>query len=218
MASELMDEHEQGERVRAWLRENGAAIVTGVAIGLAGLFGWQWWSQAQVQKRYDAAAQYEALQDAVERNDRDAVDALASSLVSDFGNTSYAALALLQQAERELDAGQMAAARDTLEQALGQSRNAAITDLARVRLARVLIALEDPAAALQRLDAVAGSGYVAVVAELRGDALQALGRRDEARAAYADAVESLDAFSPGRRLVEMKLVDAGGTPPPSLES
>jgi predicted negative regulator of RcsB-dependent stress response len=217
MATELMDEHEQGERVRAWLRENGAAIVTGVALGVAGLFGWQWWTQHQFEQKVQAAVQYEALSEAIQRRDRDAADALTASLVADFGRSPYAVLARLQQAELLLEAGQTASARDTLQEAAAQTRSRPLADLARVRLARVLIALEDPQAALQQLDAVAAGAYAAVVAELRGDALAALGRRNDAQLAYRAAVEALDPFSPGRRLVEMKLVDAGGTPP-SMES
>jgi predicted negative regulator of RcsB-dependent stress response len=213
MSTELMDEHEQGERVRAWLRENGAAIVTGIAVGIGALFGWQWWTQAQFEKKVNAAVQYEALTDAVQRSDRDAAEALTASLVTDFGRTPYATLARLQQAELQLGAGDTAAARETLEQAAAQAASAALADLARVRLARVLIALEDPQAALGQLDKVATAAYVALVAELRGDALQALGRRDDARGAYGTAIDALEPFSPGRRLVEMKLVDAGGTPP-----
>ena len=29
------DEYEQGERVRAWLRNNGSSLITGIALGLA---------------------------------------------------------------------------------------------------------------------------------------------------------------------------------------
>jgi predicted negative regulator of RcsB-dependent stress response len=213
MSSELMDEHEQGERVRAWIRENGGAIVGGIVIGLGLLFGWQWWNQSQAEKQLNAATQFQALTDAVERNDRDAADMLAASLVSEYGNTAYATFALLQQADLQLEAGEPEAARDTLERAIIGTRNTAVADLVRVRLARVLIALDDAAGALQRLDAIGVDRYVAIAAEVRGDALRSLGRMNEARAAYQRAAEEMDAFSPGRRLVEMKLVDAGGTPP-----
>jgi predicted negative regulator of RcsB-dependent stress response len=58
MAIELMDEHEKGEHVRAWLRQNGSAIVTGVALGLAAIFGWQWWQGSQSEHRVTASIQY----------------------------------------------------------------------------------------------------------------------------------------------------------------
>jgi predicted negative regulator of RcsB-dependent stress response len=213
MSSELLDEHEQSERVRAWVRDNGAAIIGGIAIGLGLLFGWQWWQQAQMERKLNAATQFDAMRDAVERDDRPAADAIAESLLKDYGKTAYAAFALLQQGDLQVAAGDDAAARDTLERAITLTREPAIADLARLRLARVLLSLDDAAGALQRLDAIGADRYVAAAAEVRGDALRALGRIDEARAAYQRAAEEMDPFSPGRRLVEMKLVDAGGVLP-----
>jgi predicted negative regulator of RcsB-dependent stress response len=45
--------------------------------------------------------------------------------------------------------------------------------------------------------------------ELRGDALVALGRKDEARTAYTDALTNLDANAPNHAFLEMKLNDLG---------
>lgn len=214
---EFMDEHEQGERIRAWLRENGAAIVTGVAIGIALLFGWQWWKQSAAESQLIAATQYQALQDAAERSDQDAVDALAMSLSGEFGNTVYATWAQLTLADSQLSAGDLPAARASLERAIAEADHALVADLAKIRLARVLLAAGEADAALQQLSAIGSGGYEAAVAELRGDAMVTLGRIDEARDAYQLAVQELDPASPGRRLLEMKLLDAGGTPP-ALES
>jgi len=46
--------------------------------------------------------------------------------------------------------------------------------------------------------------------ELRGDALAALGRKHEARAAYTDALTNLDPNAANRAFVEMKRNDLGG--------
>ncbi len=217
MSTELMDEHEQGERVRAWLQENGAAIVTGIAVGLALLFGWKWWENSQIEARHTAAAQYQALTDAVERSDRDAADVLVQSLVTEFDGSAYAGWARLQHAEQQLAAGELAGARETLEAAIGDANSPILADLARVRLARVRLAAGEAEPALTLLQAVDPQAFVAAVADLRGDALRSLGRSDEARQAYLQAAQALPVMSPGRRLIEMKLVDAGGTPP-ALES
>src|SRR3546814_3750774 len=44
---DLLDEHEQSERVLAWLRSNGAGLIGGVILGLALIIGWQWWGSRQ---------------------------------------------------------------------------------------------------------------------------------------------------------------------------
>ena len=48
MAVELYDDHEQSERVRNWISENGVSIVMGVVLALAGIFGWRQWQDYQV--------------------------------------------------------------------------------------------------------------------------------------------------------------------------
>ena len=48
--------------------------------------------------------------------------------------------------------------------------------------------------------------------EVRGDAHLALGQKEQARTAYAEAMAKLDVASPHRRLLELKLTEVGGTP------
>ncbi len=45
--------------------------------------------------------------------------------------------------------------------------------------------------------------------ELRGDAFAALGRKDEARTAYTDALTNLDANAGNHAFLQMKLDDLG---------
>jgi len=39
MAFDVLDEHEQGELVQKWLRENAMSIAIGIALGLILIFG-----------------------------------------------------------------------------------------------------------------------------------------------------------------------------------
>ena len=90
MAIELMDEHEKGEHVRAWLRQNGGAIIGGVAIGLALIFGYQWWERSKIEHKLTAATNFQALDDAIEAKDDAAASALSRELSEKFGDTAYA--------------------------------------------------------------------------------------------------------------------------------
>ncbi|HST43765.1 MAG TPA: tetratricopeptide repeat protein, partial [Luteimonas sp.] len=84
----------------------------------------------------------------------------------------------------------------------------ALTTLVQRRLARLLVDAGKGDEALELLaDASDAAGL-----EVRGDAHLALGKRDAARRDYADALTRLDVASPQRRLLELKLTDAGGTP------
>ena len=211
MAIELLDEHEQGERVRKWLHDNGTAIFGGIALGLALIFGWQWWERSQAERNVTAAVQYQALVDAVARDDADTVQQLAETLATEHSGTPYALLAALQRAEQALSAGDAAAAAAVLANARDESQEPASRGLLTLRLARVHMAQGDAEKALSLLDDDALGAYAGLVDELRGDALMALGRRDEARSAYSDALEALDVGAPNRSLVEMKLGELGGS-------
>ena len=215
MALELMDEHEKGETVRAWLRQNGSAIVTGVALGLTLIFGWQWWQRSQVEHRVTAATQYQALSDALERKEADTVTAVADELAKNYADTPYAALATLQLADQKLAAGDKPGAVQALEQAAKLSSEPAMAALANLRRARVMLANGDADGALKLAGELPKDQYTGLAAELRGDALVALKRGDEARDAYRDALTHLETGAPNRRIVEMKLSELGGTPEPT---
>src|SRR5690606_33155619 len=64
---DLLDEHEQGERVRSWLRGNGAGILGGIVLGLALIWGWQWCYTERSGTRMQAGADFLAATGALEQ-------------------------------------------------------------------------------------------------------------------------------------------------------
>ena len=207
-----IDEYEQGERVRAWLRDNGSSLIGGIAIGLALLFGWRWWQGQAEVKRHDAAVEYHAFATALEAGETDKAGAHAEALRTQYPELPFAALASLRRAAALHAAGKHDDALAALAQVTGKDVDPALAALARLRSARILLDDGKAEEALARLDAEVEKTYPAVAAELRGDAEMALGRRDAARAAYEKALASLDVAAPTRPMIELKLTDAGGTP------
>ncbi len=203
-----MDEHEQGERVRTWLRQNGSAIITGIAVGLAGIFGYQWWQQSQAGKRLDAAANYQTLVDAIERDDAEAAGQIAAGISERLGNAPYAGLAALRVAGERAGKDDGAALAD-LSRAASVKDAPAIVALAKLRQARLELSAGKPESALALLGAIPAGQYDGLAAEVRGDALLAQGKAAEAGEAYRDALTGLATGAPNRFLVEMKLADLG---------
>lgn len=200
---DLPDEHEQGERVLAWLRNNGAALVVGIVLGLGAIFGWKWWQQERLEGRIAASADYQEAIAPLAAGDA----ARAAPLVAAIDEAPYATLAALRMAKAQAEAGNGAAAIDTLKAA--RPDDPALAAIVQLRLARLLV---DAGRAEEAIALLADADRPAVH-ELRGDAEASLGRRDAARAAYAQALEGLDEASPQRQLLEIKLVSVGGTPP-----
>ena len=198
---DILDEHEQSERVLEWLRKNGAGLVGGVLLGMAAIGGWKFWEQRQQQQQVELADRYQAALDAIE-----AGDPKAAAKVDALGASVYAALARMQLAASQVEAGKHDVAIATLraidvaEPAIG-----AIVDQ---RLARLLIESGEPKAALEALADTTSPAAL----EIRGDAQLALGEREAARTSYSQALTKLDIGSPQRRLLELKLTEVGGTP------
>lgn len=198
---DILDEHEQSERVLDWLRRNGAGLIGGIVLGLAAIAGWKWWQQREQQMALQAATRYQSTIDGIQ-----ASDAQAAVKVKDLGANTYGALATLELARSQVAAGQRDAAIATLR-AL-RPEDPALTEIANQRLARLLIDADQADAALK----LAGTANTSTALELRGDVHFALDQRDKARQAYSQALARLDVASPQRRLLELKLTQVGGNP------
>lgn len=199
---DLLDEHEQSERVRGWLRTNGAGLIGGVVLGLALIGGWQWWQKQQEASRADTGARYEAMLKSLEAGDM----AKARSQLPAFEGSVYATLAALDLAKAQVDGGQRDAAIATLRAA--RTTDPALSAVIRQRLARLLV---DAGKHAEAIELLAGADDPAAL-EVRGDAELASGKSDAARATYQQALAKLDVASPQRQLLELKLSEVGGAP------
>ncbi|KFN52304.1 hypothetical protein N790_00610 [Arenimonas malthae CC-JY-1] len=212
------DEYEQGERVRAWLRNNGSSLITGIALGLAALGGWQWWQGQGELRKVEAAAEYLAFNKAVEANDAAKASAHAQAIRQNHPKTPYVALAALAEAEMLHAAGKADEALALLDGVPTADTDPALAELVKLRAVRLLAGQGKHEEAIKRLDATPFPSYVGVAEELRGDAELALGRREQARAAYEKALAALDLGAPTRGIVEMKYTEAGGRLPEQPEA
>ena len=199
---ELLDEHEQGERVRRWVRDNGLGLIGGVVLGLALVGGWKWWQSHQQGQREAQAAIYDSLQNQLKAQDLAKATATAKSM----GTGPYSTLVALDLAKAQAMAGKRDDAIATLRAA--NAEDALLAGVLRERLARLLLDAGKADEALRILadaDDPAGLGA-------RGDAHLALGHRDQARSDYDKALVLTTVGSPMRRVLELKLSEVGGAP------
>ena len=199
---ELLDEHEQSERVRRWVRDNGLGLIGGVVLGLALVGGWKWWQSHQQGQREAQAAIYDSLQNQLKAQDLAKATATAKSL----GTGPYSTLVALDLAKAQAMAGKRDEAIATLRAA--KADDALLAGVLRGRLARLLLDAGKADEALRILadaDDPAGLGA-------RGDAHLALGHRDQARSDYDKALVLTTVGSPMRRVLELKLSEVGGAP------
>lgn len=198
---EVLDEHEQSERVLAWLRRNGAGLVGGILLGLAAIFGWKWWQSRQDAEQAAASLQYQTAVDAVASGnlaERSKIESLESGL--------YRTLGSLAVAKAQVEQGQRDDAIATLRAI--RAEDPVLAAVVNERLARLMIDADQGAEALK----LVGSSDAPGMLELAGDAHLALGQRDRARDSYERALKRLEVDAPQRRLIELKLTQVGGTP------
>jgi len=203
---ELLDEHEQGERVRSWLRDNALGILGGLALGLAAIYGWQAWGNHQAKQKEQA---HTAFAEAIKQLEAGQVDQAGTLLAGQEG--AYATLAALRVAKAQVEAGKPEEAISTLS---GIQAEPSLRPIVDERLAQLFTATGKPEEALKLLDGDTDSSAL----ELRGDALLASGKREEARDAYAQALTGTDVASPARRRIELKLQEVGGQVPDPAEA
>lgn len=205
-------EQEELEKLKAWWKNYGGALVLGVVLGLGLLFGSKYWDQYQETRREAASNLYADMLQQTREAKIDAARASATRLTEDYASTPYAGMAALMLARLSFDAGDRAAARTHLQWAVDNARDPATAHAARLRLGRLLLDAREYDAALAQTQISNHAGFESEYAELRGDVYAAQGKTIEAREAYVAALKQLPADATHRRALQMKLDDVGGVP------
>lgn len=209
MAHYDLEEQEQIDSLKTWWKMYGN-LVTGLVVAASlAMVGWQGWNWYQGGQSAKAAAIYGVLEQAASAGDAQKVKAAAGELAEKFGGTHYAALGAMLAARQSFDAGDLKTARTQLTWAAENAKDE-LKDLARLRLAAIL--LDDKAydEALKQLDGARAVALDARFLEMKGDVLAAQGKRPDARAAYKSALEkSADKAGAGRELLQQKLDSLG---------
>lgn len=209
MAAFDLEEQEQIAALKGWWQENGKLVVLAVSVAVlagAAYFGWRAWNDRQAAA---GATLYQQVDQAARSGDARKVRDLATTLQKDYGRTAYAAMAGLMAAKAAFDTADRPAAKAQLEWVLANARSPEMRDIARLRLAGVLLDEQDPAGALKLLDAKVPDAMTPLYADLKGDVFAAQGNKAEARAQYQLALDKSDARSPQRQVVQVKLDSLG---------
>jgi predicted negative regulator of RcsB-dependent stress response len=188
-------EDEELALFREWWQRNGKPLLSGGALALVVVFGWQAWQKYQVNQAQSASAVYQQLLETslVSNTQPDAgkVAELAGKLKTEYSGTHYAQYGSLLLAKVAVESGKLEDASAELKAVLDKPVDNTLAELARQRLARVLQAQGKTEDALQLLDADVEPAYLATREELKGDLLVKLERSDEALVAYEKAKAAL---------------------------
>jgi predicted negative regulator of RcsB-dependent stress response len=206
-----LEEQEQVAELKAWWRQHGNLIVSvllAASLAFAGWQGWRWYSSSQAAQ---AASVFDTLAKAARSGDAKALRDAAGTLIESYPRTLYAAMGALVAARFHFDRNDLKAAKVQLQWVIDHAASDDFRDIARLRLAAMLLDEKAFDEALKELDAKHSPAYDSQFAALRGDVLVAKNQPGEAKAAYQLALEKAgkeqNAF---RESVRMRLEALGG--------
>lgn len=206
MAVYDLEEQEQLDEFKSWwkqYRKLVLLVVIAVAVTVSAIQGWHYYRNKQA---FEAGELYSQLQGAAGSGDQRKVQDISVVLVEKYPRTGYAALAALAGAKAAFDSGDAEGAKTRLQWVAANGREDEMRDIARLRLAAVLLDEKKYDEALKLLEAAQHADALsALYADLRGDVLVAQGRNNEARSAYQLALDKSNAKSTYRALIRVKL-------------
>jgi len=213
MAVYDLEEQEQLDDLKAWWSRWGNTVATALtiaAVAVIAVQGWRWWTARQAE---DAGALFNAVVLAARANDVAKARDGTAELAAKFAGTGYAPRAAFLLAKMQFEGGDAAAARAQLQWVVDHADEQELKEIARYRLAELMLNDKQYDDALKMLDAKHAEAFSGLYADLRGDAYAAAGRTADARSAYQEALTKFDAKAAYRNYVQVKLDSLGGAPP-----
>ena len=203
----LLSEREQWEALKRWVRENGPAIVAGVAVAALGWGGVRWWQARQNGADLAAGAMYVRMENAFAQGNRTQAFILLGDLERQYASSPYADQAKLASARAFVEDGDLTRAADELRDVMQNSHDAVLKLIARQRLARVQIAQHQPSDAIATLNGAKPGALAPQYAEARGDAYYAMGDKSAALAQYRQARATDTGGETDSGLLDLKISD-----------
>lgn len=205
MAALDLQEQEQLETLKAWWKDNGNFLLGALLVVVIAMGGWRGWQYYQNKQSAEAATLYAEFTKQLESNDAKRVNDAAAAVMSKYADTAYASRAALLAAQVNEFSKDVARAKTQLQWVIDHADEATLKDVARLRLAAILLDEKAYDDAIKLLNAAHPDSFNGLYADLKGDVLSAQGKTDEARTAYKLAYEKTDAKSMYRNLIQMKM-------------
>ncbi|PJG84690.1 YfgM family protein [Conservatibacter flavescens] len=181
------EEEQELEQLKSWWKDNYVVIILAVVVTFAGVFGWRYWQAHQANKIQEISAEYDRL---IYGNQGIAAkEAQLSEFLKNNEKTSYAVLALLDQAKQAVENKDFAQAEKALKQATQESDDHILQSIVAIRLAAVEYQQGKYDAALESLHLVKDAAWNSRKHLMTGDIWLAKGDKMTAKASYELAKE-----------------------------
>jgi len=197
-------EEQQVEAIKKFWADNGNSIIAGLALGLAGFVGFNWFKEHKLEQEIATADAYESVIELAGKDDG-AFTSKGEAFISENAGSSYSTFTALALAKDAADKKDWEATAKHLNAAISNASDNGIKAIATLRLARVQVQLEQFDKALATLSATLPESFKAQVEEVKGDTYLKQGKPELARNAYQAAIDA--SGEAGNPVLQMKLDD-----------
>ncbi len=200
------NEQEQIEALKAWWDKYGTRVMIAIVLVLAGVLGWRLWIDRTHREAEVASEQYMKMLEVVQSKPEQAME-IGRQLVSSHPGSNYATMASLMMASISVEKNDKEAASAQLRWVMEKGKQPELKEIARLRLARLLLDMGKADEALATIDKSDNASFRAAADEIRGDILLSQGKRAEARNAYTNALAGYKDVPAKQSLLQTKIDD-----------
>jgi predicted negative regulator of RcsB-dependent stress response len=203
-----LEEQEQVDELKALWKKYGAYITRGV-IAFFVLYGlYQGWGYYQTKQSLSASELYQSIVVLDEKNTKDILEK-SQKLMDDYSGTPYAGRAAILFAKASYLEGSKDKAKEKLEWASSHAKESATESIALIQLGQILVEEKKYEDALKRINDVDNEGYLGLSNDLKGDILNAMGKKEDAKKAYQEALKRFGPKDPYAKFTQEKLESLG---------
>ncbi len=205
-----LEEQEQLAAIKAWWKQYGNLVTWIIIVALVAYTAWTFWGNHQRKQAEQASQLYYEMQGAVQSNDNERAQRIASDMQEKFGSTAYASMTNLIAARIAYDFKDADVAQKRLKWIVDNGNGDGYKSIARLRLAGILLDGKKYDEAQAVLATKFPDAFASMAEDRRGDVYYAQDKLDAAKAAYQSALTKAEANDPGKVLIQLKLDDLGG--------
>jgi FimV-like protein len=204
-----LEEQDQIDAFKAFWKKYGNTLLTAVTVVLLGFAAYRGYNYLQDKKAVEAVGLYEQFREASSKNDLPKAKGLAGQIFEKYSDTAYSNMAAVLMAKMYFDANDLKSAKATLQSVIDKGSDEEYKHIAKVRLAGILLDEKAYDEGLKVLGTEPSARFMGTYADRKADLLLAAGKPAEAKASYKIALEKMDANSPLKRVVQLKLDSLG---------
>jgi predicted negative regulator of RcsB-dependent stress response len=183
-----LSDKEQAQFLKDLWKKYGTTILLAIVVFMTVNFSWRYWQQYKTQQYERSSIIFSQLMNAKAQNKKNEVDLFAANLMKNFAHSVYAGFAAMVLAKDAVNNHNYIEAKANLNWVIHHSWKKELSELAKVRLARVLIDDNNPQEAINLLQADTNKLYLSAKYEVMGDALIAQNKAQDALGFYQKAL------------------------------